>query len=116
MKPNRKILTILAGLALIFGLAACGTAQKTYHESIMRGSIADVQGDQVVLCVGSRDGASAGQTLDVYTMQRRAGPKASFMLRKTGSIQILEIVDEHFARAKIVSGKVAQNDVAELAR
>jgi hypothetical protein len=29
-------------------------------------------------------------------------------------VKITEIVDEHFAKAKVISGKAAKNDVVEL--
>jgi hypothetical protein len=81
----------------------------------MRGSILEVDGENVFLCIGSKDGAQINQELDIYDLQRVVRPKGSkWKKEKTGKIKITEIVDEHFAKGKVISGNVKVNDIAEI--
>ena len=87
--------------------------QTVYHGIIMKGSIIHTTDDYVYLCVGSSDGASVGQELDVYKITFPTAKKQATRV-KTGKVKITEIVDEHFAKAKIISGKAKKNDIVEL--
>lgn len=91
------------------------SAQNIGHAWFMRGSILEVNGKDVYLCVGKKDGATAGQEMDVVRFTRsNPSPKVSTFKRDTvGKIKIIEIVDEHMAKAQIVSGKAQTGDVAE---
>lgn len=105
-----------ATLLLTSGCASMGTA---YHKYVMRGQILEVTGDEVYLCIGSRDGARVGDELEVVKFSSAGGnPKAGPMFRrdKTGMVRITAIVDEHYARATIISGRAGANSVVELER
>jgi hypothetical protein len=84
----------------------------------MRGQILDVNQNTAYLCIGSRDGARAGQEFSVYKFERIfSNPKMqvpSFKREETGTVKITEIVDEHYAKASILNGDVKVNYVVEL--
>lgn len=84
----------------------------------MRGQILEVNGDRAYLCIGSADGAQVGQDLTVYRFIKtgRLGPRTSvnYKREEIGEVKISEIVDEHMANAKIISGQVKEHDVVEL--
>jgi len=111
------------GLALVFaGLLGGCAGSPVYHENIMRGQIVGVDGDQVVLCIGSRDGAKPGMTFDVFHVNydeiRYRGYISAdanpYRRELAGSVTIEEVIDQHFARAKIKSGDIQRNDIVEL--
>ena len=114
----------LVALGWAFGAGAASAAGKeaskpgVYHRYIMKGSLMEVDDEGIYLCVGTRDGAKAGQQIDVfrYTRDRSRNPKSGVRFKrvKVGRIEILEVVDEHFARAKALEGKLREGDVAEL--
>ncbi len=106
---------ITIGLGLALGASGCATAQHGYHGYWMRGSVVHKGDDGVVLCIGTKDGAAVGQELDVYTVQVSGSPKAPKMTKsKVGRVKIEAIVDEHFAKASVVSGDVMTNHIVEL--
>ena len=83
----------------------------------MKGSIIALEDSSVYICIGSRDGAKVGQELDVYNigakpMVYKGSP--SFERKHTGKIRIIEVLDEHFARAILVSGKAEIAYILEL--
>jgi hypothetical protein len=93
----------------------------------MRGSIVDISGSHVYLCIGSNDGAAVGQELHVYKIVQTSTSSTGQIAREgrvprnpvyskqfTGKVKIIEIVDEHFAKAEVISGKAELNDVVEL--
>ncbi len=121
MEMNRKTSLkgaaslILAAIAL-FLIASCTTASHGY---LMKGSIMAAFSSSVYLDIGSGDGASVGQELDVYEAimynQEHAAIPAS-KGAQTGKVKITEILDKHLAKAVIISGKVHEGDIVELPR
>jgi hypothetical protein len=115
---SRKI-SLKGGVSLIlvafviFLMASCATV---YHGFLMKGSIIETSDSEVYLCIGSRDGASVGQELDVYKIIQRQSKATPFRRVLTGKVKITEIVDEHFAKATVISGKAEKNDIVELIR
>jgi hypothetical protein len=114
---NRKVIIGLLVLSFMF-LAAVAESASFKHKYIMRGQILEVNGDTAYLCIGSADGAKVGQKLTVYRFVRTGslGPHTSvrYNRQETGKVQITEIVDEHMANAKIISGEAREHDVVEL--
>jgi hypothetical protein len=88
----------------------------------MRGMIVTAKGSEVYLCIGSKDGAQVGQIFDVYKIvaqgvnqpDKGGVPGPVFRKEKTGRVKIRELVDEHFARAMVVSGTAQKNYIVEL--
>lgn len=116
-------LTPLALTALLFAAlltTACASTSGTsttgsYHRYLMRGSIVEMTGDSVVLCIGSEDGATVGQELAVYRVERGRGSRSPMFERvKAGRVRIVEIVNGHFARADVVDGEASPNWIVEL--
>lgn len=109
---------ILGGLALAAAAATGCASTQAYHSTIMRGSILESSAGEVYLCIGTRDGATAGQELTVveYVKQPLAGPRSGppFRRQVTGKVRITEVVDEHFARAKVIGGEAAVGATVEL--
>jgi predicted small secreted protein len=116
MKARLLLAAVLT--AVVLGTAACSTLGGAGHRYLMRGQVVEVAGSEVVLCVGSRDGATAGQELTVYKLvsSNVGGPKNPTRWEKVrvGTVRIGQVVDEHFARAEVTSGDVQVNNVVEL--
>jgi len=66
------------------------------------------------ICIGTRDGAKVGQELDIYNIISVSKTRPTFQREHVGKVKITEIVDEHFAKAKVISGKAEKNDIVEL--
>ena len=105
-------------LILIVALAGCASLETAGHKYIMRGQILEVDGDTAYLCIGSADGAKVGQELTVYRVLRIGTPGQRTTVRyerkQAGKVRITEIVDEHMANAKIISGQAKENYIVEL--
>jgi hypothetical protein len=117
---ERKTVVGIMLVALLTILTGCATMESAGHKIVMRGQILDVTDGTAYLCIGSGDGAEVGQQLTVYKFEKsvNTNPKFAgqpyFARTRTGRIQVTQIVDEHMATAKILSGQVKVNDVAEL--
>jgi len=103
---------ILATLVILLTVS-CATL---YHGFVMKGSIIEASDSDVYLCIGSKDGASVGQELDVYKILETRPQPTLFGREYTGKVRITEIIDEHFAKAKVISGRAEKNDIVELTR
>jgi len=118
MNSKRMGMLLLLAMAVAAFSAAPATAASAYHKYLMKGSIIEVSNEGIYLCIGTEDGAEPGQVLDVMRISRdtSGAPKggAKFKREKVGKVEILEVVDEHFARAKQVSGEAKVSDMVEL--
>ena len=119
----RKIVGLTVLALMVGGLSLSGAAglETVVHKYIMRGQVLEVVDSTAYLCVGSQDGAQVGEEFTVYRFDRipNPNPKVSapmFKKQEIGKVKITEIVDEHMANAKILSGKVKVNDVIEAHR
>jgi hypothetical protein len=115
----RKTAIVNVFLAFLFILTAgCATMQNVEHKYFMKGQILDVSDGEAYLCIGSAEGAQAGQEFAVYRHEKLAyipkGGSPSFKREEVGAVKIIQVVDVHFAKAKILRGDVKVNDVAEL--
>ena len=114
----RTLLRFLAIASFVGSIAAC-SGTPFYHEHMMRGQVASVEGSKVVVCIGSEDGAEPGMILDIsnvsYSGSITEGTD-NYRRELVGKIRIDSIIDKHFARASIVDGNIKPNDVAELKR
>jgi hypothetical protein len=114
---TRKLRGLLCALSIMFVLIlliSCATMGKAYHNYLMKGSIIETYDSDIYLCIGSNDGAAVGQELDVYKIITINKARSTFQREHSGKIKITEIVDEHFAKAKVISGKAEKNDIVEL--
>ena len=112
---KQRIFIAAALLAILFLFASCATiSEKIYHGYYMKGSVIDVYDSEIYICIGKKDGATLGQELDAYHLVRVATARPRYKRVLTGKIQIVEIIDEHFAIAKVLSGTVVKDDIVEL--
>ena len=114
-KSIKSAASLILATFVIFLMSSCATmGQKVYHGFVMKGSIIETSNSDVYLCIGSKDGASVGQELDVYKIVKTTSKVTPFKREHTGKVKITEIVDEHFAKATVISGKAEKNDIVEL--
>lgn len=114
-----KTKSIIYALVLVLLVVSTSFAGSVYHKYIMRGTVLEATDGKIYLCVGTSDGAKAGQELTVVRFVKTGetpGLKEQPMFKReeVGKVKILEIVDEHMANAKIVSGEAKVNDIVEL--
>ncbi len=111
-----KFIIITLSIMLFFIITSCATLETARHKYIMRGQILEATADGVYLCIGSADGAEVGQELKVYRFVRVLTMKTTpnYKREEMGTVQITEIVDEHFAKAKILTGEARENYIVEL--
>lgn len=118
MNTKRVWTAILLAAAVTVIGAAPSQAGSAYHKYFMKGSIIESSEEGIYLCIGTEDGAKPGQVLDVMRVSRVSGGSskegAKFKREKVGTVEILQVVDEHFARAKKVSGEANVADMVEL--
>jgi len=116
---KRAVLNLFLAILLIAS-AGCATMKSVEHKYFMKGQILEVSDGEAYLCIGSAEGAKAGQEFSVYRYIRLAygSPKQkspSYKRETVGTVKITQVVDEHFAQATILGGDIKVNDVAELA-
>jgi len=115
---KKRTLIGLLFVNLLVSVAGCATNSPTYHNYIMRGQIIEVNDNIAYLCIGSSDGASVGQELAVLKFGRMPPPSRStaprFKRDEVGKVRIIEIVDEHYAKATVLTGEVKANSMVEL--
>ena len=112
-----KNIAKFGSVLVVVGLLAACAGSPIYHKAIMRGQVVGVEANEVVLCIGSKDGAQVGQTLEVYRVvnESRTSERGDlFKKNYIGEVVIGSIVDDHFARASVNSGDVKKHDVVEL--
>lgn len=112
---------IIATLSIImFSLiSGCATFETAKHKYIMRGQILESTDEGLYLCIGSADGAEVGQEYKVYKFVRMSETKSArpnYIKKETGKVKITEIVDEHYAKARILTGEARENYIVELAK
>jgi len=116
MKPNFIIMSL--SIVALFIMTSCAGLEKVEHKYIMKGSILESTSEGIYLCIGSADGATVGQELNVYKFIKIPGsgkpPQANFRREETGKVKITEIVDEHYAKAKVLTGEAKENSIVEL--
>jgi hypothetical protein len=117
MKKKSFIYMVL----LVLLVVTTSYAASVYHKYLMRGTVLESTDGKIYLCVGTSDGAKAGQELTVVRFVKTEtespglkGQHPMFKREEVGKVKILEIVDEHMANAKIISGEAKVNDIVEL--
>ena len=115
---STKQLSFFPAILLAVALTGC-VSDNVRHGWIMRGQVLALDNGVATVCVGTRDGAKVGQVLEVrhITVQPTSNPHAAgptISRSDAGWVKITELFDEHYARAQVVSGNPAVNDVVEL--
>lgn len=115
-----KIALAIAGIAMLASVPAA--AAGIGHTLFTRGSIVAEQTEGKVVCIGSEDGATVGQVLDVYRVEQHPGPISSkgagpfFHREPAGHVRVDHVYDAHFAHVTVVDGTPAVHDIVELRR
>lgn len=107
---------ILAAVAIV-SLGGCAGGTSVRHEFVMQGQVLSTDESGVVVCVGRQNGAESGQILNVIRHMRTTGgnPKAPpFRREQVGQVRIVEVFDDHYAHAAIVTGQAQVGDMAVL--
>lgn len=117
-KPILMIVALLATFALGPGAAAAGEPGLR-HRFFMAGSVIEASAESVYLCIGTAEGAKVGQVLEVVRIRRDRTVNAKhgvrFRRHDVATVKIESIVDEHFARASVVTGRAKKGDIVRLA-
>lgn len=122
-KANTRFASRMIVCATLFSvllLAGCASTSPAYHQIVMRGQVLSVASDTLVVCIGERDGAKVGQELAVVrhlpqpAASKAAGP--GFRRAPVGQVRITTVFDDHYASARILSGRPEVNDVVEFER
>lgn len=115
MKKNMLFSILLVVLLFVSG---CARMDSAVHRYSMKGQVLDVSNDIVYLCIGSSDGAKIGQEYLVYKYEKLpSSPKVStpkFKKDEVGLVKIIDIFDDHYAKATIINGEAKINYVVEL--
>jgi hypothetical protein len=114
MKLNDGLI-VVSIIIILVTITACATIDKQiYHGYMMKGSVIDAYDSEIFLCIGKKDGATVGQELEAYHIVKIRSAMPTYKREFAGKVQITEIIDEHFAKAKVLSGKVVKDDIVEL--
>ncbi len=104
--------------ALVLTLGACSSSM--YHKTLMKGQVVKVNEEEVVVCIGSREGAKVNDEFRVMRSIFRTDVvedgESDYELVEVGRVEIVDVVDEHYAVAKVVDGDIQLHDVAERAK
>ena len=83
----------------------------------MRGQVVSSSTDNMVVCLGLDDGAEVGQELTAYrffeTGNIGEGDK-TVERRNIGKVKIEKIINEHYAKVKVIEGNVKKHDMVQL--
>jgi len=80
----------------------------------MRCLVVSATQSDTVICIGAADGAQPGQVLNVFRISIPDEFADEDLLReKIGTIEVVEVINAHFARVKVLSGDIQKNDIAE---
>lgn len=110
---TRNLKFLLIGVLTLI-LSSCANS-PFYHEHIMRGQIVAFDTNEIVVCIGTKDGAEIGQELDVFRIALVDTSVEGYEFDKNfvGKVEIVSVVNEHFARAKVITGDLMKHDVVE---
>lgn len=110
--------SLLAVSTLLAVSSARAESPGIRHTVFMAGSVIEASAEGIYLCIGTAEGAAPGQVLDVVrvTRDRSGNPKQGvrFHREKVGRVKVDAIVDEHFAQATVLDGKVEKGDIVRL--
>ena len=112
----KKIVKINFLVMFVVFLTAC-SGNQFYHEYIMRAQVVGIDNDEVIVCIGTEDGAEEGQELEVYRYVWEGAVEegdSDYRVDHVGTLKIKSVVNDHFARAISTEGDVRKHDMVEL--
>jgi len=112
-----RFIRVILITTVVLWLAGCVNS-PVYHSYVMRGQVVQASTSDVVVCIGKRDGAEPEQLLNVYRIEFAKGlveeGESMWQRAPVGKVKIEGIIDDHFAKARIIEGDIAKNDIVEL--
>lgn len=119
-RGNRRLSRMLV-IALTAALLSACAGTQFHHDYIMRGQVVSVKENDTLICIGNAKGISAGQRLKAYRIisgspiyDQDEYSDFDFDIEYVGEIEVVTIINEHFAKATIKSGSVTKHDMIEL--
>ncbi len=120
MSMHREIsfkgaISLILATFVILLIVSCATV---YQGSLRKGSVIGAFDSSVYLDIESKEGVSEGQELNVYKsiLYYREQPlMPAAKGAQTGVVKITEILNNHLAKAVVISGKAEKTDIVELA-
>ncbi len=108
----KNAVPLILATFVIFLIVSCSIV---YHG--VKGRVVEILNSAVYLDIRTGDGVSFGQELNVYTAiiyneEHRAIPASKGA--QTGKVKIINILNDHLAKAAVISGKAEKGDIAEL--
>jgi hypothetical protein len=115
VSSRRRSLGWLIGIVAATALAGCASDSAIRHQ-FMQGQVLASDANEIVVCIGKRDGAENGQVLNVIRHVQKVGkPKSSpFGREDVGQVRIVDVYDEHYAHVAIITGEAKTGDMVEL--
>jgi len=114
---KNRVMHIMFLWAALLWLAGC-TNSSFYHANFMTGQVVEASLSNVVLCIGERAGAESGQQLNVYRAVFRTDVveegESHWQRELVGQVKVESIINEHFAKARVIEGDVSKYDIVEL--
>jgi hypothetical protein len=103
---------------LAFAIVITGCANSDFsHKYLMRGQVVSTSTDNIVVCLGLDDGAEVGQILNAYrfyeTNNNDEGDEI-FEKREVGKVKIEKVINEHYAKVKVIEGSIYKYDLVQL--
>ncbi len=111
----KSTVPLILAFFLIFLIVSCATV---YQGSLRKGSVIGAFDSSVYLDIESKEGVSEGQELNVYKaiLYNQGQPlMPAAKGAQTGKVRITEILNNHLAKAVVISGKAEKTDIVELA-
>ena len=113
---SAKLLKLSVVLLVATLFTACANS-PIYHDTFMLGQVVEVNNQEVVLCIGNNDEKLQGKTLSVhrvvYITDSSSEGEDLYRREYVGEVQIGDVIDKHFARARINSGMIKKHDIVE---
>lgn len=106
----------VAFLVVFAGVLSACSGSQFYHENFMRGQVVGIDNNEAVVCIGSKDGALVGQTLQVYRYVWEGAEDDGdddYRVEYVGVVEIKSVVNEHFAKTTVAEGDVRKHDIVE---
>ncbi len=110
----KSAVSLILATFVIFLIVSCATV---YQGSLRKGSVIEAFDSSVYLDIESKEGVSVGQELNVYrAILYNQGQPARPASRgaQNGQVKITEILNNHLAKAAVISGRAEKGDIVEL--
>ncbi|MAW79680.1 MAG: hypothetical protein CMI63_05535 [Parvularcula sp.] len=109
------IAALLIAGALLSAYASGSSGGGFVHGVLMRGQVVRAAPTETIICIWRADGAAPGRIFIIYRYLDPGSEGADFIREDVGTAEVIELVDMHFARVRVISGDVKKHDIVERA-